>query len=172
MKVEEYKIDRSSWDEISIDGWFKAQIPPNWEMDDSEEDVMIFDPNGFGEICVNFLEKNLEDSKKEAAVELIEDWSKQLGLTNGNGNEITMFKRSKDLLVMTSEFIAEEPEGEIEFWRIYAVVGKVKVLDVSYSCPVEDRDREEALIDGIVDSITLVEPENGAANGTAEPNNE
>ena len=155
MKVDEYKIDRSSWEEISIDGWFKALIPPNWELDDSDEEVIIYDPNGFGEICVNFLEKEITDRKKEAAAEIIHDWSRQLG--HNNGHEITIFKRSKDQLVMTSEFIADEPEGEIEFWRIFALIGQQKVLDISYSCPIEDRDREESLIDGIVDSIKLVD---------------
>ena len=54
-------------------------------------------------------------------------------------------------------FISDEPEGEIEYWRIFAIVGEKIALDISYSCEVEDRDREERIIEGIVDSIQLVE---------------
>ncbi len=156
MKVDQQKVDRSSWDEISIDGWFKAMIPPNWEVDDTEGEVIIFNPDGFGELSVNFMEKSIDGSKKDAAQEIISEWAEQL--EQSMPYEVSIDKRNKDVLVMSAEFIAEEPEGEIEFWRIFGIVGKKKALDASYSCPVEDRDREESLLDGIVDSIQLEEP--------------
>jgi len=157
MKVDQHIIDRGSWDEINIDGWFKALIPPSWEVDD-EDDVVIFDPDGFGELNINFLEKTNGRSKKDIAVEIISGWAEELG--QRENYETSILKRNKDLLIASSEFIADEPEGEVEYWRIFAVIGKKVALDVSYSCEIEDRDREEQIIEGIVDSIQLKEDGN------------
>jgi hypothetical protein len=154
MKVRQHIIDRSSWDEINIDGWFKALIPPNWEVDD-EEEVIIFDPEGFGELNISFLERGGDRRKKGIATEIIAGWADELG--HQIGFESSIVKRSRELLIMSSEFIADEPEGEMEYWRIFAVVGEKIALDVSYSCEIQDRDREEQIIEGIVDSIQLIE---------------
>jgi hypothetical protein len=156
MKVDQHIIDRSSWDEINIDGWFKALIPPNWEVDD-EEDVVIFDPDGFGELNISFLEKINGRGKRDIANEIIAGWAEEFG--HELDYESSIIKRSKDLLIVSAEFIADEPEGEIEYWRIFAVIGNKLALDVNYSCSIEDRDREERIIEGIIDSVELSEEE-------------
>jgi hypothetical protein len=153
MKVDQHIIDRSSWDEINIDGWFKALIPPTWEVDD-DEDVIIFDPDGFGELSINFLEKVNGRSKRDIASQIVAGWAEELGQLD---YESSIVKRSKDLMIVSAEFIADEPEGEIEYWRIFAVIGNKIALDVNYSCEVEDRDREEQIIEGIIDSVELNE---------------
>jgi hypothetical protein len=153
MKVDQHIIDRSSWDEINIDGWFKALIPPTWEVDD-EEDVIIFDPDGVGELSINFLEKVNGRGKREIAGEIITGWAEELGQMD---YESSIIKRSKDLLITSADFIADEPEGEVEYWRIFAIIGNKVALDVNYSCEVEDREREEQIIEGIIDSIQLNE---------------
>lgn len=155
MKVDQYKIDRSSWDEIHIDGWFKALIPPNWEVEDDEE-VIVFDPSGFGEMSINLFTNVGRNSKKQKASNMMSDWAEELGLLDAC--EVSIFKRTRDLLIASAEFVSDEPEGEIVYWRIYAVIGEKISLDISYSCPLEDRNREEAVIEGIVDSIELIEP--------------
>lgn len=157
MKIDQHIIDRSSWDEINIDGWFKALIPPEWEVDD-EDDIIIFDPDGFGELNINFLEKSDGKGKKEIAGEIIGSWAEELD--QQDNFEMNIVKRSKDLLVVSTEFVADEPEGEVEYWRIFAVVGKDIALDVNYNCEVEDRDREEKIIEGIVDSIQIIDKPN------------
>jgi hypothetical protein len=154
MKVDQRIIDRSSWDEINIDGWFKALIPPTWEVDD-EEEVVIFDPDGFGELNISFLEKVNGRGKREIASEIIAGWAEEFG--KELDYEAVIVKRSKDILILSAEFISDEPEGEIEFWRIFAVIGNKIALDVNYSCDIEDRSREEEIIEGIVDSIQLTE---------------
>lgn len=154
MKVEQHIIDRSSWDEINIEGWFKALIPPDWEVDD-EDEVIIFDPEGFGELNISFLEREEDRGKRDIANEIITSWAEELD--QHEGYEVAILKRNKDLLVVSSEFIADEPEGEIEYWRIFAIIGKNIALDVSYSCEVEDRNREDRIIEAIVDSIQLID---------------
>jgi hypothetical protein len=152
MKVDQRIIDRSSWDEINIDGWFKALIPPSWEVDD-EEDVLMFDPEGFGELNITFLERGAGRSKREIAEEIVDGWAEELD--QFNGYDVNILKRSKDILILSSDFMADEPEGEIQYWRIFAVVGDKIALDINYSCDVEDREREEMVVEGIVDSIRL-----------------
>lgn len=149
-------IDKSSWDEIKIDGWFTAMIPPDWEVEDDRE-VIIFDPNGFGELSISLIDHESRGRKKQRASRVITGWAKELGLHNGC--EVTIFKRSRDLLIASAEFMSDEPEGEFVYWRIFPVIGEKSALDVSYSCPVEDRDREENVIEAIVDSIRLLEPQ-------------
>ena len=156
MKIDQRIIDRSSWDEINIDGWFKALIPPTWDYDDDDEsDLVIFNPDGVGELNITFLEKAVGRGKREIANEIISGWAEELG--QEYNIETSIIKRTKDLLIISAEFIADEPEGEVEFWRIYAVVGSKIVLDVNYNCEVEDRSLEEKIVEGIVDSIRLQE---------------
>ncbi len=155
MKVDLNKIDRSSWDEIHIDGCFRALIPPSWEVEDDDE-VIVFDPSGFGELSINQFTNVGRNSKKQKASNMISDWAEELGLLNGY--EVLIFKRTRNLLIASAEFVSHEAEGEIVYWRIFPVIGGKITLDISYSCPLEDRDREEAVIEGIVDSIELIEP--------------
>jgi len=148
--------DRNNWDEIKIDGWFTALIPPDWEVEDDNE-VIIFDPDGFGELTISLITANgRRGRKKEKAFGVISGWAEELGF-HDNG-EVIMFKRNRELLIASAEFTAEEPEGELVYWRIFPVIGERIALDVSYSCPVEDRDREDSVIESIVDSIKLLEP--------------
>jgi hypothetical protein len=153
MKVDHRIIDRSSWDEINIDGWFKALIPPTWEVDD-EEDVIIFDPGGFGELNITFLERTAGRSKRDIAAEIVAGWAEEFG--QFIDYEANIVKRSKDLLIVSAEFTADEPEGDVEYWRIFAVVGDKIALDINYSCDIEDRNREERIVEGIIDSIQLI----------------
>ena len=155
MKVGQYKIDRSSWDEINIDGWFRALVPPNWEVEDDEE-VIVFDPSGFGEMSINLFTNVGPNNKKQKASSMIADWAEELSLLNGY--EVSIFKRTRSLLITSTEFVSNEPEGDIVYWRIFPVIGRKISLDINYSCPLEDRDREEAIVEGIVDSIELIEP--------------
>lgn len=156
MKIEQHRIDKSSWDEIQIDGWFKALIPPNWEVED-DEDIVIFDPSGFGELSVSLLAISNRESKKQRAAEIMADWADELDCQSGY--EVIIVKRTRDILAVSAEWVVDEPEGEIVYWRAFAVVGTKIALDIGYCCPVEDRDREEAIVDGIIDSIRLIEPE-------------
>jgi hypothetical protein len=155
MKVDQRIIDRSSWDEINIDNWFKALIPPSWEVDDDDEEVVIFEPDGFGELNISFLEKVNGRSKRDIASEIIAGWADEFG--QKIEYEASIIKRSRDTLIVTADFISDEPEGEIEYWRIFAVIGNRLALDINYSCDIEDRSREEEIIEGIVDSIELTE---------------
>jgi hypothetical protein len=158
VKFDQYKIDRSSWDEIHIDGWFRALIPPNWEVEDDEQ-VVVFDPSGFGEMTISLFNNAGRNSKKEKAANMISDWAEELGLLNTC--EVSIFKRTRDLLIASAECVSDEPEGEIVYWRIFPVIGGRITLDISYSCPLEDRDREEMVVEAIVDSIELIETGSG-----------
>lgn len=157
MKIDQDKIDKNSWDEIQIDGWFKVLVPPSWEVEDEDKEVVIFDPSGFGELSIALLSISGEQSKKERASEIIAAWAEELNWQAGH--DIAIFKRTRDLLIVSAETIADEPEGEIVYWRVFAVIGRRIALDIGYCCPVEDRDSEETIIEGIVDSIRLIEPE-------------
>lgn len=155
MANESAIIDRSSWDEVKIDGCFKALVPPDWEVEE-DNDVVIYDPDGFGELSISVVERAFHGGKKRRATRVISGWAEELGISFGQ--QVTMFKRSRDLLIASAEFTTDEPEGEVVYWRIFPVIGERMTLDISYSCPVEDRDREEAIIEGIIDSIVLIEP--------------
>jgi hypothetical protein len=157
MKIEQQRTDRNSWDEIQIDGWFKAQVPPSWEVEEDDDEVIIFDPSGFGELSIALLSISGVESKRQKASEIISAWAEELKWQSTQ--DIAIFKRTRDILTVSAETIADEPEGEIVYWRVFAVIGRRIALDIGYCCPVEDRDREEAVIEGIVDSIRLAEPD-------------
>jgi hypothetical protein len=157
MEIDQNRTDRDSWDEIQIDGWFKALVPPSWEVEDDDQEVVVFDPAGFGELSIALVSISGGESKKQRASEIISAWTEELNWQSRR--EVAIFKRTRDILTVSAETIADEPEGEIVYWRVFAVIGRKIALDIGYCCPVEDRDREEAIIEGIVDSIRLIEPE-------------
>ena len=66
--------------------------------------------------------------------------------------------RSAGRTKSSAEVTTSEPEGDLIIWRIIPIIGDKISLDIAYSCPVEDRDSEEEVIDAIIDSITLMEP--------------
>jgi hypothetical protein len=154
MKHDQLKIDKSSWDEIHVDGWFKALIPPEWEIEDDEE-VIIYDPTGCGELRLNMFIKNDNKGKKQRAFDIMNQWTRELGTTYEN--TVSFFKRRRSYMVLSGEFAGSEPDGEMVYWRIFPFVGEKLSLDISYSCSLEDRNREELIIENIIDSITLTE---------------
>ena len=154
MRQDKPKIDKSSWDEIQVDGWFKGLIPPEWEIEDDEE-VIIYDPTGFGELRLNLFVKNDHRTKKERASDIVREWAKELGPSYEK--EVSYFKRVRGYLVLSAEFVGSEPDGEMVYWRIFPFIGENLSLDISYSCSLEDRSREESIIENIIDSISLVE---------------
>jgi len=156
MKKDQLKIDKSSWDEIHVDGWFKGLIPPEWEIEDDDE-VIIYDPDGFGELRLNMFVKNNSRNKKQRAFDIVAEWTKELGASYEK--DISFFKRRRGLIALSAEFIGSEPDGEMVFWRIFPVIGEKLSLDISYSCSLEDRSREESIIENIIDSIALLEPD-------------
>lgn len=154
MKRDQIKIDKSSWDEVHVDGWFKGLIPPDWEIEDDEE-VIIYDPTGFGELRLNMFVKNDNRNKKQRAFDIVLEWEKELG--RSYEKEVSFFKRRPGLIALSAEFVGSEPDGEMVFWRIFPVIGEKLALDISYSCSLEDRNREETVIENIIDSISLLE---------------
>ena len=151
---DQTKIDMSSWDEIHVDGWFRGLIPAEWEIED-EEEVVIFDPAGFGEIRMNMFVKNDNKSRKQRASEIIREWSNELGPSYDR--EVSYFKRRREILALSAEYIGSEPDGEMVYWRIFPLIGEKLALDISYSCSLEDRDRERIIVENIIDSISLLE---------------
>lgn len=155
MRLDRSELDSNKWDEIQIEGWFKALLPPSWEIEEDDE-VVLFDPAGFGELRVSFLINKTNKSKKERAQDIINDWKEELD--SQYDDDIAVLKRTRKLFVLSAEITASEPEGDLIFWRIVPIIGNRISLDIGYSCPVEDREREEEIVDTIVDSITLLEP--------------
>ena len=155
MRLNRSELDSSSWDEIRIEGWFNGLLPPEWEIEEDDE-VVLFDPAGFGELRVSFIINKTSKSKKERAMEIISEWRDELN--SHFDNDISVLKRTRHVFSLSAEFTASETEGDLIFWRIIPVIGKKISLDISYSCAVEDRDREENIVDAIVDSIRLLEP--------------
>ena len=155
MRLDRSKIDSSSWDEIRIEGWFTGLLPPEWEIEEDDE-VVLFDPAGFGEMRVSFIINKTSKSKKERATEIISEWREELDCHFDN--DVSVLKRTRHVFSLSAEFTASEAEGDLIFWRVIPVIGNKISLDISYSCAVEDRDREENIVDAIVDSIRLLEP--------------
>ncbi len=155
MKIDRPKLDRSSWDEIQIDGWFKALMPPSWEIDDDDE-VLIYDPAGFGDLRISLFRKSSGKGKKERAMDIITDWAEELD--QRFNYEVAILKRTRSLMIMSVEFIGSEDDGDVVYWRVFAAVGDNISLDICYSCALEDRDRETDIVEGIIDSIKLLEP--------------
>lgn len=134
-------------------GWFKLSIPDPWEVDEDEEPLALYEPDGTG--AVQITAKSPEARKPG---ERIDVFLLMRGFLHQVGVEIeeTAAKRySKNGLDWAyTEYEAESGEGPV-FWRLWFATNHDIFVFLTYACRAEDKERERAVVDGVVDSLVL-----------------
>jgi hypothetical protein len=121
--------------------WWIIDLPEEWEAEQDEETIVITDPDGLGMLEITALQRDEAEVSRDlttAAGELLpEDAALQRCTLAG-------------LDAVTCSYIDEE-----DAVRDWLAVNDELVLLVTYSCAIDDRGMDDAMIDEILETLEL-----------------
>jgi hypothetical protein len=135
-------------------GWFRLTLPEGWEVDEDESPVAIYHPEGAGALQVTAeTPRPLPPGGRIDVFLMLRAFLRQTGVDFDE----TLARRTteKGLDRAFYEYTAESPEEGETLWRSWMVTNHDIVVFLTYACRDEDKDRERALVDGIVASLEL-----------------
>ena len=124
--------------------WWTMALPPEWWADTEEDSILVGDRDDVGCIEISTLHKEQGEFDLDEASEIARsesspslDWRKvSLGDFEG----------------VTSQFLAEG--AAIREWY---VVRRGMLLFITYSCDEDNRGMDDAAVDELLDTLTLVD---------------
>lgn len=121
--------------------WWIIDLPEEWEAEQDEETIVITDPDGLGMLEITALQRDEAEVSRDlatAATELLpEDAVLQRCTLAG-------------LEALSCSYIDEE-----DAVRDWLAVNDELVLLVTYSCAIDDRGMDDAMIDEILETLEL-----------------
>lgn len=121
--------------------WWIIDLPEEWEAEQDEETIVITDPDGVGMLEITALQHDEAEVSRDlmtAAGELLpEDAPLQRGKLAG-------------LDAVSCSYIDEE-----DAVRDWLALSDELVLLVTYSCAIDDRGLDDAIIDEILETLEL-----------------
>jgi hypothetical protein len=135
-------------------GWYRLALPPGWEVDEDENPVAIYHPEGAGALQVTAeTPRPLPPGGKIDVFLMLRAFLKQTGVDFIE--EAAMRSTERGLDRASYEYLAESPEEGQVLWRSWMVTNHDIVVFLTYACRQEDKDLERAAVDGIVSSLEL-----------------
>jgi len=135
-------------------GWYRLTLPDGWEADEDESPVAIYHPEGAGALQLTAeTPRPLPPGGKIDVFLLLRAFLKQTGVDFIEEGATRTTERGLDRAFY--EYAAESPEEGNVVWRSWMVTNHDIVVFLTYACREEDKDRERAIIDGIVASLEL-----------------
>lgn len=135
-------------------GWYRLEVPEGWQVDDDENPVAIYHPEGAGALQVTAeTPRPLPPGGKIDVFLMLRAFLKQTGVDFDE----TLARRSTELGLDRSfyEYEADSPgDGKI-VWRSWMVTNHDVVVFLTYACREEEKEMERELIEGIVGSLRL-----------------
>lgn len=126
--------------EIESDFWFIA-LPEQWQSEQEDESILIFDEDELGCICLSNLEGGSEGVDEAGLKRLISDVGHRL--EQGKPCELGDAWRGW-------EFETEEDGDYIREWYL---LGPEHLLLITYSCADDDKDMDRSAVNEILDSL-------------------
>ena len=135
-------------------GWYRLALPPGWEVDEDENPVAIYHPEGVGALQVTAeTPRPLPPGGKIDVFLMLRAFLKQTGVDFIEEAATRATERGLDRA--SYEYTAESPEEGPVVWRSWMVTNHDIVVFLTYACRQEDKDLERAAVEGIVSSLEL-----------------
>ncbi len=135
-------------------GWFRLTLPDGWEVDDDEQPVSIYHPEGAGALQVTAeTPRPLPPGGRIDVFLMLRAFLKQTGVDFDETLATRLTERGLDRA--SYEYTAESPEEGEVVWRAWMVTNHDIVVFLTYACRAEDERQERAVVDSIVNSIEL-----------------
>jgi hypothetical protein len=135
-------------------GWFKVTLPEGWEVDESEDPVSFYHPEGVGA-----LQATVQAPRPLGAGEKVDVYLMLRAFLRQSGVDIEAVeagrRTDRGLDWATCEY-SDDSEGEGEIlWRVWMATNHDVMAFFTYACPEPGKDQERAAVDGILASLEL-----------------
>lgn len=136
-------------------GWFKVALPEGWEVDESEDPVSFFHPEGAGALQATVqAPRPLKPGEKVDVYLMLRAFLKQTGVEFESVNARRYAQGGLDWAA--GEYVSEgEGEDGPLAWRVWMATNHDLVAFFTYACPEEEREAERAAVDGILSGLEL-----------------
>jgi len=135
-------------------GWYRLELPEGWEVDEDEDPVAVYHPDGAGALQVTAqTPRPLPPGGKIDVFLMLRAFLKQTGVDFDETLATRSFSGGLDRAFY--EYGADSPEEGRVLWRSWMVTNHDIVVFLTYACREEDQDLERGTIDGIVASLSL-----------------
>lgn len=134
-------------------GWFALTLPEGWEVDESEDPIAFFHPDGGGALQATVqAPRPLKPGEKVDVYLMLRAFLRQTGMDIESVEARRYAAGGLDWA--GCEYAAEE-DGEELVWRVWMATNHDVVAFFTYTCPVEQKDAERAAVDGILAGLRL-----------------
>ncbi len=135
-------------------GWYEFTLPDNWEVDEEESPIAVWQPDGAGALQITA--EQLPRKKSNDPLDCFLALRAFLRSTGHDLEESSARRFSRNgVQGAFTEYEADGGEEDI-FWRVWFMTNQETILFLTYACRIEDRDVERKSVDGIVESVRMI----------------
>ena len=135
---------------VSWSGWFSLEVPDAWEFSEADGVITICDPiNGCGALqaSIAHCEKRGSRHLEAEAVELARDYAAQRN-TTVSPSQVKVIRRGETAISQIA-FAVED-----DLFVVWHVIDAKRVVFITYTVALVDKDVEKEAVGGIVDSLS------------------
>ena len=140
---------------VEWENLFSLSIPETWSIHKEDGLISFFDEEtGVGAMQISVAQREvLQEPTAKEATEYATAYALQRGWNNPS-NALKVFNIGSS---SASEFsMQEKHDGELDYWRIWHVIGKKRMAFITYNCLASDKSVEADLCDSIINSFTWI----------------
>ncbi len=135
-------------------GWFRLELPDDWEVDEDEEPLSMHRPDGPGALQATAqAPRPLKPGEKIDVYLMLRAYLRQTGV-DIEAVDARRFTES-GLEWAACEYTTDSPDEGRVWLRAWLVTDHDLVVFLTYACREEDRDEERETVDRIVASLLL-----------------
>ena len=135
-------------------GWFKVALPEGWEVDESEDPISFYHPEGAGALQATVqAPRPLKPGEKVDVSLMLRAFLQQTGVVIESVDARRSTERGLDWAAC--EYAGESPEEGNLVWRVWMATNHDVLAFFTYACREEEKDAERAAVDGILASLEL-----------------
>jgi hypothetical protein len=135
-------------------GWYELSLPDQWEVDEEDSPVAIWQPDGAGALQITA--EQLPHHKSGDEMDCFLALRAFLSSVGHELDESSARRFSRDgMQGASTEYIGDGGEEDV-FWRVWFLTNQETLLFLTYACRKEDQDAERRPVDEIIDSLRLI----------------
>jgi hypothetical protein len=137
-------------------GWFRVEVPDGWEVEETDDAVAVFDPEGAGVFQVSIQDpRPLPPGGRIDPYLLLRAFLKQSGVDFEGSAPRRWSTDAIDWASCEYEQASTEDPDETLHWRAWMATNHDLVAFLTYACPEADREVERSKVDALAKSLEL-----------------
>jgi hypothetical protein len=142
---------------VKWENLFSLNIPDAWTFHEEDGVISLFDDkDGVGVIQISFAKrKSQQEPTVQEAIDFATSYASQRGWAVSTKSVYSLnvgLGKAPASEISTQENI----DGELNYWRVWHVMGKERMAFITYNCLVSDKNTEATLCDLIIGSFEWI----------------